>query len=213
MVGRPCRRAVCSQAWVIGASSRGSASSRSSTARSAGSSRTSTGSSWSNNDSTWSPANRSIHASHAGARFVDARIRFTTLIDMILEGADLSGADLTESSLNGVRFDPRTRFEGAKLASTRLDDDLARFVAGQAAPQGPEQHGFALAHLDATVNLLRARNRDGHLDAVLARMGEARQTVARDPDFDWSTVLTDFSDEVVDEVAEAAGEADVSEGS
>jgi hypothetical protein len=64
IVGRPCPRALRSQAWVIGASSRGSASSRSSTARSPGSSRISTGSSSSNNDSTWSPANRSIHASH-----------------------------------------------------------------------------------------------------------------------------------------------------
>jgi uncharacterized protein YjbI with pentapeptide repeats len=149
-----------------------------------------------------------------GARLVDARVRFTTLIDTVLRGADLSGADLTESSLTGARFDEHTRFQGARVAGARLDDDLASVVAGQAAPPGPEVRGFALAHFDATGNLLRTRNRDGRLDAVLARMEGMRRSVARDPDFDWAAVIDEeFPDEVVEAVIEAAGEADVSEDS
>jgi hypothetical protein len=75
---------------------------------------------------------------------------------------------------------------------------------------GPERHGYALAHFDATVNALRTRNNDGHLDTVLARMEDARQTVPLDPDFDWGTVIPD---EDIDEVAEVIGEVDVSEDS
>ena len=147
-----------------------------------------------------------------GARFVDARMRFTTMSDAVLVGADVSGADLTEAFINNVKFDDSTRLSGALLAGARLDDALAGFATAQGAEQPSEAHGFALAHLDATATLLRERNNDGRLDSLLARIGELRDNVAKDPDFEWVDVVDrEFPDDLVDEVAAAAGEADVSD--
>jgi uncharacterized protein YjbI with pentapeptide repeats len=147
-----------------------------------------------------------------GARFVEARVRFTTLIDTVLAGADLSGADFTESSLTGARFDGGIRVEGARFAGARLDEDFLHFAAAHGARVGAERHGFALALLDASAAILRRRNRDGRLDPVLTRIAQLRDNVVKDPDFDWIGVVEDeFPDDVVREVMEVVGEADVSE--
>jgi len=143
-----------------------------------------------------------------GARITGADLRFAHLARANLAGADLTGAKLTDASLGGVAWDDRTILRGTDLTGASIDDDFIAFARAAGAVVRESEGAYELAVFDATAGILRERNRDGHLGAVIARLASLREQVVTDPNLDWAApIAKEFSPDVFEEVEDALQEA------
>jgi uncharacterized protein YjbI with pentapeptide repeats len=143
-----------------------------------------------------------------GAVFVEAHMKFAHCAGADFREADLSSADLSGASLGSISFDSGTLLQGTILTGAAMSPDFRRFAqqAGAAFPKDAES--LQLAVFDAALALLKRRNVDGGLDAVLEQMASLRTRIVENPTFDWGTDLArKFSPGVVEEITEVVQEA------
>lgn len=143
-----------------------------------------------------------------GAIFRDADLRFIVGARADFRNADLSGADLTEASLGGIRFNERTILAGTILAGAGMDRDFRAYAQDAGAILVSQQGGFELAAFDATLTVLQQWNSDSHLDAIIAAIAPQRERVVENPSYDWVSPLEgSFSPAIIQEVLAAFQEA------
>lgn len=125
------------------------------------------------------------------ASFHEADMRFTDCTKADFRGANLAGADLTEANLYAIKFDEKTRLQGANLCDATLDEAFRTFAeqSGALLSQETEVSSFVAltqAQLAATIEHLKRDNTAGHFDAAVDCLIKQSQKLARDPEYPWS---------------------------
>lgn len=120
-----------------------------------------------------------------GSRFVNADLRAAELAGSDIRGADFSGADCSDATFGEVRFDTSTQLRDCKLSSGYMDPEFEAFAREQGAeiPGRSDQEGYR--EVDATIAVLKNRNRDHRYDGLLSGVQEIRDRAGRDPQWDW----------------------------
>lgn len=135
-----------------------------------------------------------------GADLRGANLRAAELPRADLSGADLRGAVLRDAVLGQVRFDDRTRWEGADLDGAILDPDLQARVG--AAP--PDPGLLPRAEVDATAAELRRMGQAALADRVAA----VRERVV-DATVDWLAEVVSDLDAAQQDLVQRAAEVGI----
>ncbi len=136
------------------------------------------------------------------ASFVGADLRYSLCACVDFRHADLSRANLIETSLGGAKFDEETIIRDAKLAGASMDPDLRSFAENSGAFFGaPGRESYLLAGFDTMVSAMRSDNGDGRFDIAIEILGRLRDRVVADTRFDWAAALTpSVSEKLLDEI-------------
>ncbi|GCE10807.1 pentapeptide repeat-containing protein [Tengunoibacter tsumagoiensis] len=129
-----------------------------------------------------------------GASFVEADMRFTLCAGTDFRGADLSRANITDSSLGGVLFDDQTRLQGTILRGASIDDSFRSYAEKAGAILGTEEekfYAYNIACFDALSAIIRdpIYNPDHRFDVVLPLLTELRVKLVQDHWYLWGNEL------------------------
>lgn len=138
------------------------------------------------------------------AIFNGADLRRTACARADFRGADLSSAKFSQSALGSIQFDDTTRVSGAVFTDATMSVGFRQYAVAAGATIGPGEGNYPIQVFERTCAMLRDRNKDGHLGAVLVYLSTLEKEVRRAcGSLNWFEAVVDrFPQSVVQEVDE-----------